>query len=127
MQLKMIRLVLLFAAAAGLLTITPGVDTATVLRTSTRCGRPDGAAASLGICLGLLVWGMSAAFGLTALLTASALAFTILKWAGAAYLAYLGIKLLTKPRASLTREDASLGNPAKTREDEGAFYRGFLS
>jgi threonine/homoserine/homoserine lactone efflux protein len=123
----MIQLMLLFVAAATLLTMTPGVDTAMVLRTSTSCGPRNGAAASLGICLGLLAWGMGAAFGLTALLAASELAFDIVKWAGAAYLVYLGIKLLAKPRASLTVDRASLDSPAKSKGNTGAFYRGFLS
>jgi threonine/homoserine/homoserine lactone efflux protein len=123
----MIQLVLLFIAAAGLLTITPGVDTAMVLRTSTSCGPRDGTAASVGICLGLLVWGMSAAFGLTALLAASTLAFNILKWAGAAYLVYLGLKLLIKPRASLVSDRTQFDPPAKSKRNKGAFYRGFLS
>jgi threonine/homoserine/homoserine lactone efflux protein len=121
----MIQLILLFLLAAGLLTITPGVDTAMVLRTSTSGGPRDGAAASVGICLGLLVWGMSSAFGLTALLAASELAFDIVKWTGAAYLVYLGVRLLTRPRTSLT-VDASLDRSA-TRRNTGAFYKGFLS
>ena len=123
----MIQLILLFIAAATLLTITPGVDTAMVLRTSTSCGPRDGAAASVGICLGLLVWGMSAAFGLTALLAASALAFDILKWVGAAYLVYLGIKLITRPRNSMIADRTPFDSPAKSKGNRGAFYKGFLS
>lgn len=123
----MIQAVLLFISAAGLLTITPGVDTAMVLRTSTTGGPRDGAAASIGICLGLLVWGMSAAFGLTALLAASTLAFNIVKWVGAAYLVYLGVKLLTKPRTSLTVNRTSINSPIKGLGNKDAFCRGFLS
>jgi threonine/homoserine/homoserine lactone efflux protein len=124
----MIQLVLLFIVAAGLLTITPGMDTAMVLRTSTTGGPREGFAASLGICLGLFVWGVSAAFGLTALLAASALAFAIVKWAGAAYLVYLGINLLTKPRSSLRMDRALLDSSTpKGRGSRNAFYRGFLS
>ena len=123
----MIQLMLLFIVAATLLTIAPGVDTAMVLRTSTACGRRDGTAASLGICLGLLAWGMSAAFGLTALLAASELAFNVVKWAGAVYLVYLGTKLLMKPRTSASVDRASFESTAKNRGNYGAFYRGFLS
>jgi threonine/homoserine/homoserine lactone efflux protein len=127
----MIQLMLLYVVAAGLLTITPGIDTAMVLRSSTACGPRGGAAASLGICLGLLVWGMSAAFGLTVLLAASALAFNLVKWAGAAYLIYLGIKLLGKPRTSLTTaltaDQPALDSPPKGKGDRTTFYRGFLS
>jgi threonine/homoserine/homoserine lactone efflux protein len=123
----MIQLLLLFIAAAGLLTITPGMDTAMVLRTSTSCGPRDGAAASIGICLGLLIWGVGAAFGLTALLAASALAFDILKWVGAAYLVYLGLKLLVKPRSSSTLDRNQSEEAAKSGKNSSAFYRGFLS
>ena len=90
--------VLAFAAAAGLLTITPGVDTAMVLRAAASGGPRAGAGAAVGIALGLLVWGAGAAFGLTALLAASAVAFTAVKWIGAGYLVFLGIRLLMKPR-----------------------------
>jgi threonine/homoserine/homoserine lactone efflux protein len=123
----MIQLLLLFIAAAGLLTITPGMDTAMVLRTSTSCGPRDGASASIGICLGLLIWGVGAAFGLTALLAASALAFDILKWMGAAYLVYLGIKLLVKPRSSSIVKRNPLEDPARKGRNASAFYQGFLS
>ncbi len=91
---------LAFTAAASLLTLTPGVDTALVLRTAAASGPKAGAAAGLGICLGLLGWGLGAAVGLTAILAASPVAFTALKWAGAAYLLYLGARLLASPRTA---------------------------
>jgi threonine/homoserine/homoserine lactone efflux protein len=123
----MTELLLLFIAASGLLTITPGVDTVMVLRTSTSDGPRGGAAASLGICLGLLAWGTGAAFGLTALLAASALAFAVVKWAGAAYLVYLGARLILKPRELLTKTNSVAGNAKMSRGTMGAFRRGFLS
>lgn len=123
----MTQLLLLFIAASGLLTITPGVDTVMVLRTSTSDGPRGGSAASLGICLGLLVWGMSAAFGLTALLAASELVFTIVKWAGAVYLIYLGARLLLKPRKYLATAQAAAGSTTVSRGNRGWFQRGFLS
>lgn len=123
----MMGLLLLFIAASGLLTITPGVDTALVLRTSTVDGPRAGAQASLGICIGLLVWGASAAFGLTALLEASELAYTVVKWAGAAYLVYLGVGLILKPRAQLARASEAFGNGSRRRTGKGAYQRGFLS
>jgi len=88
-----------FVVAAGIFTITPGFDTALVLRTAATDGGRAAAAAAIGICLGCLVWGAGAAFGLTALLAASELAFSLLKWVGAAYLMYLGVKSLLWPRA----------------------------
>ncbi len=115
---------LAFTAAAAVLTITPGADTAMVLRTSTSDGPRAGVATALGICLGLLVWGAGAAFGLTALLAASALAFTVLKWLGAAYLVYLGVRLLLRPRSALAPDGGSAANRAGSL---GAFRRGLLT
>jgi RhtB (resistance to homoserine/threonine) family protein len=93
---------LTFIAAAALLTITPGADTAMVLRTAAARGQRSGAAAALGIGLGCLFWGVGAALGLTALLAASELGFTVLKTLGAAYLLWLGLNLLRHPRHSLS-------------------------
>jgi threonine/homoserine/homoserine lactone efflux protein len=89
-----------FSVAAGLLTILPGLDTALVLRTAAVEGPRRAALAGLGITLGCLVWGTAVAVGLGALLAASHVAFTILKWAGAAYLLWLGIGMLARPRQS---------------------------
>lgn len=70
---------LAFVFAAGLLTVTPGLDTALVLRTSVIEGRPPAAFAAIGIGLGCLVWGAAVAVGLGALLAASEVAYTTLK------------------------------------------------
>ncbi|MBI1200305.1 MAG: LysE family translocator [Phenylobacterium sp.] len=87
-----------FSVAAGLLTLTPGLDTALVLRTAASEGPRPAAYAAVGICLGTLGWGAAVGFGLGALLAASTLAFEILKWAGAAYLVWLGVHLIARPR-----------------------------
>ncbi|HEX8063766.1 MAG TPA: LysE family translocator [Allosphingosinicella sp.] len=86
-----------FTLAAALLTVTPGLDTALVLRTAAAEGARRAFAAALGICLGCLAWGALAAVGLDILLEASELAYLILKWVGAAYLLYLGIRLIFAP------------------------------
>ena len=116
-----------FAAAAGVLTMTPGVDTAMVLRSSTSCGPRAGAAAALGICGGLLAWGAGAAFGLTALLAASAVAFTVVKWLGAAYLMYLGAKLLAKSRTTLNTSSPVVGDADRKGGVIYPLRRGFLT
>ena len=90
-----------FGIAAGLLTITPGLDTALVLRTAAAEGWRRAGMTALGIGLGCLAWGAAAAFGAGALLVASHAAYTALKWAGAAYLVWLGVNLLRKPRSGL--------------------------
>jgi threonine/homoserine/homoserine lactone efflux protein len=89
-----IEYVAAFAAAAALLTITPGLDTALVLRTAASEGPYRAALAGAGIVAGILVWGFLIAVGLAVLIVASAVGFTILKWAGAAYLVYLGVRLV---------------------------------
>jgi threonine/homoserine/homoserine lactone efflux protein len=114
---------LAFTAAAGVLTVTPGADTAMVLRTSSADGPRAGVATALGICLGLLIWGAGAAFGLTALLAASTLAFTVLKWLGAGYLVYLGVRLLLRPRSTMTPAAGDM----RRAGGFGAFRRGLLT
>jgi len=98
-----------YVVAAGLLTLTPGLDTALILRTAAVEGPKRAALAAIGISLGCLVWGGAVALGLGALLQASALAFTVLKWAGAAYLVWLGLNLLLKPRE---RFEVAAGSPS---------------
>jgi threonine/homoserine/homoserine lactone efflux protein len=90
----------LFVMAGLLLNITPGPDTLYILGRSTLQGCRAGAVAALGIGAGLFVHTFAAAIGLSALLAASATAFTILKWVGAGYLIYVGVTLLaTRPVA----------------------------
>lgn len=91
---------LAFSVAAGLLTLTPGLDTALVLRTAASEGPRRAALAAIGICLGTLGWGAAVGFGLGALLAASHLAYDVLKWVGAAYLVWLGVNLILKPRSA---------------------------
>jgi threonine/homoserine/homoserine lactone efflux protein len=98
-----------FVFAAGLLTLTPGLDTAIVLRSSALEGRRAGVAAAAGITLGLMVWGAASAVGLTALLAASSLAYTALKWIGAAYLIILGLTMLLKPKGAAAPEAETAG------------------
>lgn len=96
-----------FCIAAGLLTIAPGLDTALVLRTAAAEGPKGAALAGLGIVLGCVTWGAAVALGLGALLAASELAFTALKWAGALYLVLLGVQLILKPRSRFALELAA--------------------
>lgn len=117
---------LAFAAAAGLLTVTPGLDTAMVLRCATSGGPRRGGAAALGIALGCLVWGSGAAYGLTALLATSEMAFTAVKWAGAAYLFWLGLGLLLRKRRAPVQSSAGQAADAVGGGRE-AFRRGFLT
>jgi threonine/homoserine/homoserine lactone efflux protein len=88
--------VLGFAVVAAALTVTPGLDTALVLRAALTRGRREAAATAAGIVAGLFVWGAAAAVGVSALLAASQLAYDVLRWAGAAYLVWFGVRLLAR-------------------------------
>jgi len=115
---------LAFTLAAALMTVTPGLDTALVLRTAAVEGARRALWAGIGICLGCLAWGAVVALGLGMLLAASELAFTLLKWAGAAYLFWLGVTLIYSKRAEFGGAEA--GGP----RDAGAamwFRRGLLT
>jgi threonine/homoserine/homoserine lactone efflux protein len=86
--------VLGFGVVALLLTVTPGLDTALVLRSAVTRGRRDAAATALGVVAGVLAWGAAAAVGVSALLTASTVAYGALRLAGAGYLVWLGGRIL---------------------------------
>lgn len=83
-----------FLSAAVLLNLSPGPDIAYILGQTLRSGRRHGVAAMLGIWTGAALHVVMAAVGLSAILATSALAFSIVKWLGAAYLIWLGIKML---------------------------------
>ena len=84
----------LFMAAVLVLNVTPGVDVLLTVTRTARGGVRAGLMAALGIAAGCAVHALAVAFGLAALLAWSDSAFTLLKWAGAAYLAWLGVGLL---------------------------------
>ncbi len=110
-----------FTLAAALLTITPGLDTALVLRTAGSEGPRPALLAGLGICLGCLLWGAVVALGLGVLLAASELAYTLLRWAGGAYLVYLGIRLIAGNRDRFALDDD------KSETGSAWFWRGLLT
>ncbi|TFZ01715.1 LysE family translocator [Ramlibacter humi] len=85
---------LVFIAAGWLLNLTPGPDVLYIVTNSLRSGAKSGVVAGLGITAGCFVHVFAAALGVSALLATSATAFTVLKWAGAAYLLFMGVKLL---------------------------------
>lgn len=86
----------LFCLTVLLLNATPGPDTAYIIGRSVAQGRSAGLMSALGITAGCLVHATLSAFGLTALLAASASAFLAIKLAGGAYLIYLGLRMLLK-------------------------------
>jgi threonine/homoserine/homoserine lactone efflux protein len=84
----------LFMISGLVLNVTPGPDTAYIIGRSLQLGWRGGAAAALGIGAGCLVHVTAAAIGFSALVAASSAAFTLVKWAGAAYLCFIGVKML---------------------------------
>jgi RhtB (resistance to homoserine/threonine) family protein len=113
-----------FIAAVFLLNVTPGPDTAYIVGRSVAQGRGAGLMSALGISAGCCVHSLACAFGLTALLAASATAFTVIKFVGAIYLIYLGVRLiLTKPEpAEAAGAARATGAPKSLRQ---LFLQGF--
>ncbi|TBO55881.1 LysE family translocator [Streptomyces kasugaensis] len=87
-----------FTAVAALLTVSPGPDFAVVLRTALGSGRRAALCSALGIAAGCFVWGLAGAVGLTAMLSASQVAYDALRVAGALYLMWLGVQALRAAR-----------------------------
>jgi threonine/homoserine/homoserine lactone efflux protein len=123
--MTVIQSLLLFSLAAGLLTITPGLDTTLVLRTSASEGPRPATFAAVGIGLGCLAWGVAAASGLTALLSAAPIAFEVLKWVGTAYLVWLGLKMIFSRSQGLDLAEA--GGAPQVTQGLGWMRRGLLT
>jgi threonine/homoserine/homoserine lactone efflux protein len=83
-----------FLGIAAIVIASPGPDTALVTKNALMHGRRPAIATAFGVVSGLLVWTLAAAFGVAAVVHASATAFTVMKLAGAAYLIWLGIQTL---------------------------------
>jgi threonine/homoserine/homoserine lactone efflux protein len=91
-----------FVGAAVALLLTPGPAVLYIVTRSVDQGRIAGLVSVLGICTGTLVHVVAAALGLSAVLVSSALAFSVVKFIGAAYLILLGVQTLLKPAAAPT-------------------------
>ena len=114
---------LLFIAAGWLLNLTPGPDVLYIVTNALRSGARAGVVAGLGITAGCFVHVFAAAVGVGALLATSATAFTVLKWIGAAYLLFMGLKLLV---ARAPKEVADLDSLARAQAPAslGRIFRG---
>jgi threonine/homoserine/homoserine lactone efflux protein len=97
---------LVFLSAALILAITPGPGIFYVLARSLRGGRREGVLSAAGTFLGGLVHVAAAAFGLSAILAASAVAFETVRYAGAAYLIYLGYRMIRSRHESMDDAEA---------------------
>ena len=111
--------------------VTPGPDTAVTIRSTLLGGRAAGIATALGISLGQLIWALATSAGLVAILMASEPIFNAIRWAGAAYLIWLGVQTL---RSALTPGPGGSGSAdARVERDRqrltasAAFRQGLLS
>jgi threonine/homoserine/homoserine lactone efflux protein len=119
---------LLFVAAGLLLNLTPGPDVLYIVSNALRGGARAGMVAALGITAGCFVHIFAAAVGVSALMAASATAFTVLKWLGAIYLVYVGIRLLFSKADSaikLEAHEAVLTGAGGQKYYRRIFLRGF--
>jgi len=96
-----------FVVAVMMLNLTPGPDTAFIVGRSLAHGPRAGVISALGISLGCCAHVLLAAVGLTAIVAASATAFTVIKFAGAGYLIWLGLKMLLARDATNEKTDAT--------------------
>jgi len=110
-----------FIASAILLNLTPGQDTLYILGRTLAQGKRIGIAAALGISTGTAVHCLAAALGLSAVITASTLLFELLKYAGAAYLVYLGVQLIR------SRIQAPDEGTVSTHSTVSAFRQGVIT
>ena len=109
----------LFFAAAFLLAITPGPGIFYVLARTLAGGRREGILSSFGTFLGGLFHVLAAALGVSAILAASAVAFHTVKYAGAAYLVWLGIRMIRTRNAEMA--------VSSSQPSQGAFRQGILT
>ena len=107
-----------FVAAAVILNLTPGADTLYILTRSIAQGSRAGLMSVAGIMSGCVVHVLAAAFGLSLILTTSATAFFLVKWAGALYLIFLGIKALTTRTPAFEAQNSRFSN-----KDLATIYR----
>ncbi|MDP9398472.1 MAG: LysE family translocator [Actinomycetota bacterium] len=119
----MIRSLIAFALVAGLVTVTPGADTMLVLSSAARGGVGRGLATAAGTVSGVYCWGLAAAAGASAVLTASQTAYMVLKLAGAAYLLWLGATAL---RSSLHRAPAADGPRESGAEPQRSLRQSYV-
>jgi threonine/homoserine/homoserine lactone efflux protein len=119
---------LLFIAAGLLLNLTPGPDVLYIVSQALRSGKRSGMVGALGVTAGCFVHIVAAAVGVSALMAASATAFAVLKWVGAAYLLVSGVRLLlskTPPAMPLEAAGADSTGAASVIDLKKVFLRGF--
>jgi threonine/homoserine/homoserine lactone efflux protein len=117
----------LFAVTVLVLNATPGVDLALTLVSTLRGGVRAGLAAAAGISSGCVIHTLAAAFGLAALLAASSAAFSVVKWAGAAYLLWLAVGMLRRGLRSGSNETSDAASAPLPKSPTQLFRHGFAT
>src|SRR5215467_7644082 len=110
---------LLFASIIVVLALTPGPDVIYITTRGVAQGRRAALLSTAGICIGYLVYTMLAALGLSALLQSSAIVFDIVRYAGAIYLIYLGIRILLSRHGGPLTQGAVYPLPARRILQQG--------
>jgi threonine/homoserine/homoserine lactone efflux protein len=124
----MIASLLAFLAVAIVVIVTPGPDTAMTIRNTLLGGRAGGIATALGISTGQLIWATAASVGVVALLVASEPVFMMVKYAGAAYLVYLGSQAVIAAIWPRTSHSAECGTgTARAPTWMSAYFQGLAS
>lgn len=118
---------LVFIAAGWLLNLTPGPDVLYIVSNALRSGFKAGMVAALGIVAGCFVHVFAAAAGVSALLATSATAFTVLKWVGAAYLLWMGVRMLVSRQGATVPGTLALSATVAPVSLQRVFTRGFLT
>jgi len=114
---------LLFVFASILLCIVPGPDMIFLLSRTLAQGKKAGIVAAIGINVGAYLHLFAAVLGISAVLASSAYAFTVIKWLGACYLIFIGIKILLSRQGSVMID----GNTIREQNYRQIFWQGFLS
>jgi len=117
----------LFIISGLLLNIMPGPDNLLIMTRSATQGWRAGSAAALGIGTGTMVHVLAAALGLSAVLSTSAAAFTVVKWVGAAYIVYMGIGMLRAKLRDEAEDSALVARAAQPLAWRKIYLQGFLT
>ena len=117
---------LAFIGISILVIVTPGPDTAMTVRNTLIGGRRGGIATALGVAMGQSIWALATSIGIVALLVASELVFNALKFAGAAYLIFLGAQALLEAWRG-TAPAIVVNAPVRRLSPRAAFVQGLLS
>lgn len=127
----MMHQLLPFLAVVAVISVTPGPDTALVLRNTFKGGVREGLQTSLGCSIGLLIWGIAAAVGLATVMSASSSLFSVIRIVGGLYLTWLGVRLVWSARvvagSAVVDSAANAEPPQQATQRSHPFIEGLLT